>query len=501
MKLPSEEDLKKNHGLIVKVDFNLQDLHGKAVTLEENSLFIRPHFYQLYSKLPFGKKTGRLITGTPGIGKSIELIPILIKRVQEGKPVCYFNLHENKVIFFSSKHKTCIVYPNYIKSSHPFEKDPEFTLLMDEGSKVGLRPRPDCVGLEIIVSSPNIQQFSEWLKSSAETLTLPCPDWNEIESFCKGLNIDLEESKKRFDELGGSFRNMTISKRAYEEDLKQILKILTNQKEVQNIITVLNNRNVSGSSDEKIQRFRHRVINFEVNENFEVTKIKMATLKMEKMIENFNFVPLYFLIHPAFGSRLDGASFEDLFLRGFPALDFFLEKSPGDLKYSKIQIPKNIHFSIISTKSKNSVEEKTSGFIPILPKEPKESTFFIPSQSNYPLFDALLWNDEKKEWFFFQVTINKEKRLNGELLDKFLEKNPKLKQKSLKIHFIVPCDLAQQVKTKQELLFGYETKSNFKIEQKVVPFPFRGGHKLFDGNQENQEDFNRIYQNLLNISK
>ena len=166
-KLPSFDTIP-DEGAAVDLTFNLVGLHAKKTkNSNPNKLFLRKHLRlldQIISSRP--PPENFLLLGTPGIAKSMALLPLLIKRVQAGHPVALHQISSSRTIFVSPQHNTSIVYSNLGAAEHPFVDDPKFTLFLDE-SDHALTNAPLCFGgTTIYASSPKRSNYKEYTKMS-----------------------------------------------------------------------------------------------------------------------------------------------------------------------------------------------------------------------------------------------------------------------------------------------------------------------------------------------
>ena len=156
--------------------------------IESPLWFARCHYPLLYDPLPYGKRQSRVLTGTPGIGKSMSLLYPLIKRVQAGHPTCFHNYRKGKTWLFHNK--TCQYWKPPAHYQIPFDlksKFPEFTVLLDGMEKYPLR-LPYTSGFSIMSSSPDRRNYSEWEKLHGSRCYMPLLSKNELlKSYCCDL--------------------------------------------------------------------------------------------------------------------------------------------------------------------------------------------------------------------------------------------------------------------------------------------------------------------------
>jgi hypothetical protein len=111
---------------IICVELLLEELFKEKSKL----LFVRECYGQFYN-IALGIGTSRIVlTGTPGIGKSLSLLYIIIRRVKLGHPVCFHDLGSGFSWLFANG--TCQKFDcGFPPDNQDLDNDPNYIVLLN----------------------------------------------------------------------------------------------------------------------------------------------------------------------------------------------------------------------------------------------------------------------------------------------------------------------------------------------------------------------------------
>jgi hypothetical protein len=111
---------------VVGVDLLLGELFK-----EKSKLFFIRECYRQFYNIALGIGTSRIIlTGTPGIGKSLSLLYIIIRRVKLGHSVCFHDLGSGFSWLFANG--TCQKFDRgFPPDSQDLDNDPNYIVLLN----------------------------------------------------------------------------------------------------------------------------------------------------------------------------------------------------------------------------------------------------------------------------------------------------------------------------------------------------------------------------------
>ena len=497
-KLPSFDTIP-DEGTAVDLTFNLARLHAKkANNSNPNKLFLRKHLRlldQIISSYPLPQNF--LLLGTPGIAKSMALLPLLIKRVQAGHPVAFHQISSGKTVFVSPEHNTSIQYIN-LSAEHPFVDDPKFTLFLDE-SDHALTRAPDCLeGTTIYASSPKRSNYKEYTKIS-RTIYFPVASLKELISFNEkvGINLPEEEVKKRYNHFGGVFRALTYDPAQYSENLDIVEGSAQDLQQIDRAERFLLTPGRPTLDD---GQFSHRLIHYDVGDDLKLKGYSFASdhlfqVYQKERLDQFlePSASAYFRIPP---KNFTGQDFEKLFQKGLQLTTRFLYFKPLSKKTEQqIEVKtKSFRYTpIILRKTEKEISE-------MLKSAPPTDTILIPESQSHELFDGYLGLQTK--WHPFQVSFGSSKTLNAKSILGFLEthKDNEFINKEngqIEIYCVVPPGRTspfgiENIKTlpKQE---AEKVTTNFV--QLLVPFP-KPGELTLRGDSFSEQDKKQFEQDL-----
>ncbi|KAI3658528.1 hypothetical protein MP638_004839 [Amoeboaphelidium occidentale] len=174
--------------------------------------------------MPFVNGVGRtpplskfLVTGTPGIGKTLFLLYAAYRLVTERGKTVYLHLALATKMF--------IVSPDGVKkisgTSTGFPKGDDWYYLIDSKE-----PSLESCAMTILTASPRVKFANEYAKDAKPFYYMPLWTWEELVKFLEAveLQVDQDDLKYRFEILGGVPRKLFefhSSAEKPESDLKE----------------------------------------------------------------------------------------------------------------------------------------------------------------------------------------------------------------------------------------------------------------------------------------
>jgi hypothetical protein len=424
--LPSAEELEGG-GKAVHVD---EVLMKTLFKVESNKFFVRAAYPELYKLLPFGKMGNAAIVGTPGIGKSVSSLYVLIRRVQEGHPTCFHRLSEGTTWLFADG--TCVKLSVGVSVAGRFEEDPNFVVLLDR-AKGNPTNVPSTAGLGIIFSSPQYENYSEWLKENSQgRFFMPPFGLNELLRFREQVRPEVDEAHVRglFDEYGGVVRFIFGTEREKAQYMALVASELLNKELIVDIARFVPGGPLNDKGD-----YSHKVVFYDVDETFSLVRLRFASLNMAKRYfaaQEFGKAAEIFLGLTAG----NGAKYEKMALRVLPLGRKLVVRTLGSPEESAFRVEEFV--AQVSAEEAEFVSEDQID--EVLGSVPGRLELWRPKSKTYP-FDGFLWNG--KRWYCLQVTIDATKELKANLLRRFFERHPKLAKE---VHVVMPTDVERKVK-------------------------------------------------------
>jgi len=222
VKLPDPEtfDSLYPNGTFVDVG----DLLSLLYFSNSKQYFIRPCYYKMLSKLSFGQqgKERAIITGTPGTGKSMFLLLILIHLVQQNISVCYHNLQTRTSFYFDKSGSFEIGEKNIFWDNA--------VVLLDNPDEIP-KGYPTTWGMYILAASPKHQNYYEFAKPASNYnkfnyIVMPLWSLDELLYFNSNSTIKLDESviRERYSLVGGVCRVVRALNIEYYKSVTHQLK-------------------------------------------------------------------------------------------------------------------------------------------------------------------------------------------------------------------------------------------------------------------------------------
>ncbi|KAF9497813.1 hypothetical protein BDN71DRAFT_1444215 [Pleurotus eryngii] len=160
----------------------------------DGRIFIRQEYEDLYKRLQIcdsSRTDGRVISGSPGIGKSVFLLYALVMRLREKKTTVYFSVFQRLFLFFANEvfevpSQDFEIYEHLSNFLPPYR----IWSLVDTAAEGGSPPlaitMPD-VFFTVHTASPNRHHYGEWTSQHGGVMLIMNP-WS-IEELYAGLRL------------------------------------------------------------------------------------------------------------------------------------------------------------------------------------------------------------------------------------------------------------------------------------------------------------------------
>ena len=165
-----------------------------------------------------------IITGTPGVGKSLFALYELYLAIKEGKNVVFQHEPSHTTSVFDNQRK--IAFETDPAGVAPYLKERDTVYLYDAATRAEAQYR-SWRGRILVFSSPNNSNYAEVLKER-ETIMLYMPTWSWSEICLVLPKTDIEEgtAQKMFDKFGGVARYIFTKSRDTRTQRKKKLNDL-----------------------------------------------------------------------------------------------------------------------------------------------------------------------------------------------------------------------------------------------------------------------------------
>ncbi|KAI9324900.1 hypothetical protein BDR26DRAFT_234267 [Obelidium mucronatum] len=459
---------EKEFPAVVPVGLLMEELFQE----ESKLFFIRECYGQFYENaLAVGQSCRILLSGTPGIGKSLSLLYIIIRQFENGS----------------------------LPKSKSLDHDSNYIVLLNNAKGNPVRYPSAFAGINILASSPKAENYDEWMKRGNDGGRLYAPTWTlaELEHFrkqvfvkeCKPMHSSLLE--ERFHYVGGVARPIfSKTKHGYANYLASLAFSLNNA----NLLAVTHSFELDQLYSDRGKDYS-KVIHCETNratmkvEDLKFCSGKVLDMWITKQEKRDQIIYL-------FGSWNDGKEYKQALLE---SLQFCAQ-----LLCRKIS-SQTKQFDLLAIKAGTTVKKNLSEeeIEKDLKKVPRKPTVLLPKARNYKAFDGFLYNGDR--WFVLQVTINEAKTLKPRLLREFAQKFPNLLING-ELHWYGIVLPSIGLRTTQ---FSMENDKDYtwakeNVVQHVIPFP-RQTDSLSNYSRTNQSVLlglkNEIYKGASNRIK
>jgi len=218
--------------------------------------------YHAYVQGKSNFRSGVIITGNPGIGKTFMLWYILWNLAHTLKATVVLQLGKEKLICLFQPNKPPLV----VESDMPAfpELDSRETIFLYDPYP-GVEPR-FTPAFTIVASSPNDKNFKEFFKRSTKKLYMPTWDWDELQQCNKELwRISDAALEKNFLMFGGIPRHILSA-----EEYASELEIAIRQANIYATIDSIGNLEAAPQES-------HKILQYEVTDDFKVDYVRFAT--------------------------------------------------------------------------------------------------------------------------------------------------------------------------------------------------------------------------------
>ena len=467
VKLPTDEQLRDNpNGILVDVGPLLELLFESSA----RAMLVRSCYGQIFNKLIFDdQRRHGIISGTPGIGKSTFLLYVLIRLVQDGQPVCFYDLSSKDTLIFAKK--TCERLPHR-GQSHKFQGEFASIVVLLDNPKGHPSLFPKTMGTTILATSPKHDNHNEFSKGNFSTslgyIFMPIWSLPELQNFrqlCGRTDIDSQKLVERFNLVGGVFRVVFGSDIGYNDYASRLLGELSNEK----LIRIVWNHepNIDIFQDTPEKGVSDKIVHYIVNANFKLSYLSFCSqnafnIHLERLAKT-NPAKLLF-------SCTNGKEYETAVLTAMQHCSSLLVRplpsTAGDFATMTCNI-RGPDFDVLRDLSDADID----GHLHTRPANP---CMLIPKSATHPAFDGYLWNCAK--WYPLQVTVNEQKHPRSHLLKAFFDTHPSLRVNGkLEWYLVCPPSLALRA---DKFTFEHDPNhakdrnwAHSNVEQFVIPFP------------------------------
>ena len=238
-------------GMVVMKDLPMLSKHGKrqALVLRQHTLDVNDAVLQ-HLTLPVGADDrvpggpAVLITGSPGIGKSVSFLPAVVRGLVRGKagpapPVIFIESRPNVVVYkleFSVDPVTGVATDvtkavelglvEFVERYEPALRDPSTVYIVDPTSKLGVRNGSpgDLAARTVVIASPNSDHFKDFMKRTPSPLHVRLKQWSLEDAIAARLfindTVSVKELVTRWRQQGGNPRVLFDTYR-YEDAVKR----------------------------------------------------------------------------------------------------------------------------------------------------------------------------------------------------------------------------------------------------------------------------------------
>ena len=417
--IPSSADNKANflkHCRGVGIDFESDHLHVKAGDTSiygYEYMFIRNAYKELYG-LIFGPHSQKdiLILGSPGIGKTIFMLYILMRVMHEKKHeiVIYCKLGEDVEYLCAADCNAPILMEEDMRERYLLHHK-NTLLLLDAAAE--LPPiYPFGESRVIFVSSPNDLNYKDFLKSR-KPVQLHMPIWTleEIKSTKKYVSefadFDDVEISKRFDRFGGIPRIIFANENRFQHYVSSQYSAINNA----SLDTLLAQFSMVDLGAVSHFIFHHVVTNTQYDElslkfasRHVQNEVINTVVSKDSVFEDMKWL-FYSTRNSTFLNGFRGLMFEPLVFNEFQTRDLALKRAflSEDVKCNQTDFadcnPEDVHFNKLTVINLDKIEE--------MKDHQGKDVLLKPTIPNFATVDAIILPDT-----FLQVTVASKHSVN-----------------------------------------------------------------------------------------
>ena len=413
----------------MEVENNFLDIpeHDTLFNIDIKFLYVRQSYLGLH-KLIFSKDHANrnvIITGTPGVGKSMFALYELYLALREGKTVVFRHLVSgNTYIFDIKKNRAFTTTAPYAVESYLEEEGTVY--LYDAGTKS--QPQYGYFsfsGRILVFSSPERKNYADIHKKGAMMCYMPTWSWSEISHIVKKAERDEAVAQQMFDVFGGVPRYVFIDTEVCRTQFKQMLDNLCAKVITPDFLLSVGQESTKES---------HRLLYFIVHdENYTEAKLDFASRYVQKKVFETLTKRQKDNVLRFLEASSENTSLAILRGRMFESHCHELLSQQAALKARKLA--KKCATQPASYIEKFDVREKTYFKSNAeLGDSDNSQRYMVPSARNYASVDAIIPGCSQA----FQMTVSTSHPVNAKGIISVMDS---CSLQSLKLFFVVPNDI------------------------------------------------------------
>jgi hypothetical protein len=397
------------------------DLH-KIVPRGMNQLYIRTAYVDLFNiilECLADKKASRIhnfiITGTPGVGKSVFLFYVLwrLSQMEETEAVILRRHLDRGRIFVFTKHGGFMT-----------TKDVDIDPLLDKESTWYLTDTLDpppgiAVATTLLVCSPARKHYSQFLKLGGTIkLYMPLWSWSEFLRAAPTYNVNAKDLASRYKYFGG------VARYVLEREVNPVkfLRESLNRIDSFSLKTLL-----LDPGEEEYEKLVHSIIHYEVDPDYSGFQVRLASSYVtERLLEKFvkyrRQELVQFIIDSASNPLLQsvrGAMFE-AFAHRCLSVD-----NTWKVRSLETNVDHDLHLKVLGVERFNDIDDcKNVG------------VYYTPMNPKYPCIDSYMCGVGH-----FQMTVSNRHPIHFEKMKKIIQTTS-----NNKLYFVVPLNIVNDFK-------------------------------------------------------
>ena len=376
-------------------------------------MYVRKAYRDLHEIIASHAQNHIIITGTPGIGKSLFALYELYKAVTEDKVVVFQHLPANVICVFANNKG--LTSPQIADCTEWLSSE-DTVYLYDAGTEVP--PQQLLLKAKICVFfSPNYHNYANiWKMTSSLKYYMPVWSWQEIECLKTKSAVSMDIVKQMYGIFGGVPRHLFLISVDKRDQEVQNLNSMCAKIEATNIL-----KNIGESTTTEC----HRILHYITDVSYTKSETDFASTHVEEQIYNslskHKQENLYRFLFESAGTPdvavIRGKMFERLCHQLLPRGGEFTIRKLGKTK---------------GTPSQTRLQKRTSTSFHKL-SELRAGYYMVPSSKRFPSVDAIVPPD-----IGYQMTVSKDHRENVNGINDVVDA---CGCQSLRLYFVIPKDL------------------------------------------------------------